>query len=231
LKSNPRLRQRGEAALLIGDTYLAQRNLQQARETYLAAAQGQYYEEPEVKTRAMVDAAKVEIIQGNLSQAAGRLTEAVKSNPQDKLTNDALDLLEILRASQDDSAAVVYLLQADLELHLGERARADSLHEMIASRSKAAELAQRALWNLAASYRAQGRAGEAIKVLQANLLRFPKSLQAPEVLLQIGEIKQRELGDRPGATEAYEKILIDFPNSMPVQEARKRLRELETVKT
>jgi lipopolysaccharide biosynthesis regulator YciM len=231
VKNNSRLRSMGQITLLIGDTYLAERNLEQARKTYLDAAQGIFPNTTEIKAKALVCAAQVDLCLGQVSQALSRLNEASASNPEGMLANDALDLVRLLGSAQGDTVTIAALACADLELRLGETARAEEQYTAIAQQTKVPELAEQALVSLAKLYRSSARPEPALKTLNEALTRFPKSLRAPEFIFVIGQIHEKDLGDPQGAIKEYEKILIDYPNSLPAQEARRRIRELESVKT
>jgi len=231
MQRNPRLRSRGEITLLIGDSYLTQRNLDQARETYMQAAPAQTGSSPDIRSKALVNAAQVDLYQGQFSQASQRLDEASRSNPEGALTNDALDMLELLRSACQDSTGLASFCRAELEMRLGQRENAEAMYAAIAAETRSGELAQRALWKLAISCRSTGRPQEAINRLEELLKRFPQSLRACEFLFEIGQIRELDLADRKGAVEIYEKILVDYPNSLPAQEARRRIRNLENVQT
>lgn len=231
VQNNPRLRSRGQISLLIGDTYLIERNLTQAQQTYLEAAQNMFAGEPDTKAKALVSAAQIDLCLGQVSQALARLNEATTSNPEGMLANDALELIRLLSASQGDSGSVITLARGDLEAKLGQPARAESLYTIVSQQARVQDLAEQGFVSLAHLYRSTSQATLAIKTLGEALARFPKSLRAPEFIFETGQIRERDLGDAQGAIQEYEKILVDYPNSLPAQEARRRIRELEAVKT
>ena len=228
LKRHPQLRGRDEAALLIGDTYLAERNLTSARQAYLEVSQAHHGRSPEIQSRALINAAQVDIYLGEVDQAVERLKTASQSSPEGALTNDALDLLEMLRNGQADSVALRIFAQAELERKLGQTAAAESLFIQVAAHVQVGDLAERALCKLADLRRAAGRIDEALETLDEFMNRFTTSLRAPEVLLTKGEIREVQLDDPEGAAAIYEKILIDYPESLQVEEARRRIRKLES---
>ncbi|RJP82426.1 MAG: hypothetical protein C4524_00725 [Candidatus Zixiibacteriota bacterium] len=232
MNRNPRLRHRGDLMLLVGDTWLAQRDLEQARTTYLdASVHPAVAGQPELRSQALINAARADFYLGDMGQAVERLNEAARTNPEGLLANDALELMDLLRGGAQDSLALETFARADLELRLGQRAAAESLYVQVARETQVADLAERALGRLADSQRTAGHAKEALNTLQETLQRYPSSLRAPEVLLKIGEIRERELGDPRGAIQEYEKVLVDYPGSLSAEEARRRIRKLESEKT
>lgn len=231
LRSLPRMRNRGEAALLIGDTYLLQRQLLSAREAYLETASGQFGSDPTLLSTALVNAARVDFYMGHFAEAAERLKQASEGSPDGLLTNDALDMLDLLRAGKADSTNLLKFAQAELEYRRGDATLAESLYVDVAAGSTVGNLVERALWKTAQLQRESGRPVEALSSLTEALDRDPKSLRAPEILLRMAEIHQEDIADPKGAAELYERILIEYPESLQVEEARHRLRNIGSPET
>ena len=49
--------------------------------------------------------------------------------------------------------------------------------------------------------------------------------------MEIQLVREEDLGDIKGAIEIYEKILMDYPESLAAQDARRRIRHLEKEQT
>ncbi|MFH1863137.1 MAG: tetratricopeptide repeat protein [bacterium] len=228
LKRNPRLPIRGEALLLIGDALIRQKKLNEARDRYLEASQTSGQRIADLRSRALVNAARVDCYQGLSQQAEERLHEAASSNPEGTLTNDALDLLELLRAGKSDSTALAELFQAELEIRRGDATAAEAMYLAVARKTKAAELAQRALLKAADLQIQSTRFESALLLLEELISRFPSSLDAPETLLKTGEIYETFLKNPGKAMTVYEKILLSYPHSLQTEEARRRLRRVES---
>jgi tetratricopeptide (TPR) repeat protein len=231
LAKNPRLRQRGELMLFIAESYVAQENLQEALKVYLQTAEGNFPGEQEIRSRAMVNAARVELCLGRIASALERLNQAARFEPEGLLTNDALEWAAFLQQAQSDSLNLVSFARADMEVRLGHPEQADSLFRRIADQTSSDELAERSLWRNAEIQRASGRYDRAIATLQESLRRFAASPRAPELLLSLAEIFERDKGDAKSAIVHYEKILVDYPDSLPAQEARRRIRRIESSNT
>ncbi len=230
-KRLPRLRDSGEITILIGDTYLAQRDLEEARQTYLQASGRGRSKRPEIRSRALINAAQVDFYAGRFEQAVEKLKEASRQDPDGNLTNDALDLLQLINDDASDSTRLLLFAQAELENRLGNSTAAESLYVKIAGETGVNDLAERSLLKLARLRTADGRHQAAAAALEEALERFPGSLRAPENLLLLGDIYRTALGDSAKAQEMYEKILVDYPKSLQVDAARRRLRQLEQPET
>jgi tetratricopeptide (TPR) repeat protein len=179
----------------------------------------------------LINAAKVDYYSGRFQQAIDLLYEASRQTPEGELTNDALDHLEMLRTSSTDSVNLELFARAELESRLGNHHDAESLFYQVAQETGIGDLAERALLKLSALQRKDGRIEEAIRILESIQTRFSNSLRAADNLLQLGHLYQNELGDINHAIEIYEKILVDYPESLQVDEARRRLRQLEQPET
>jgi tetratricopeptide (TPR) repeat protein len=227
----PRLRNSGDIILLIGDTYLAQKHLEKARQTYLQAAGRNFARQPEIRSKALINAAQVDFYAGKFSQAVEKLKEASQQNPDGKLTNNALDLLQLISDDASDSTRLLFFARAELENRLKNYADAESLYVRITRETGIDDLAERCYLKLAQLRRLNDRYEDAAAALEEALQRFPGSLRAPENLLQLGDLYRTVLGDSLKAKEIYERILVDYPKSLQVDAARRRLRQLEQPET
>ena len=72
----------------------------------------------------------------------------------------------------------------------------------------------------------QNKPEEALTHLQKILEEYPNDILADDAFFTIGEIYERHLNDAPKAMEQYQNLMVQFPGSVYVAEARKRFREL-----
>ncbi len=72
----------------------------------------------------------------------------------------------------------------------------------------------------------QNKPEEALIRLQKILEEYPNDILADDAFFTIGEIYERYLNDAPKAMEQYQNLMVQFPGSVYVAEARKRFREL-----
>ena len=66
----------------------------------------------------------------------------------------------------------------------------------------------------------------ALAVFRTVADEMPTSILRDRAQMRIAEVYERRLKDRPKAIEAYEQLLVRFPASLYVEEARKRIRVL-----
>lgn len=72
----------------------------------------------------------------------------------------------------------------------------------------------------------QNKPEQALALLQKILEEYPNDVLADDAFFTIGEIYQRYLNDSAKAMEQYQNLMVQFPGSVYVAEARKRFREL-----
>jgi tetratricopeptide (TPR) repeat protein len=86
------------------------------------------------------------------------------------------------------------------------------------------------LLRMSLELRAMGRAEAAVDSLREFMALYPTSVQREDVMFLLGDILENDLGDIPAAIEQYEKLLIESPGGMHMEEARRRIRQLEMYK-
>jgi len=231
LKTVPRMQDPGQVILLIGDTYLAQRNLKMAKETYQEATEGRYGRQADFVASALINVGLIDYYEGEFDKAMERLKEASTKSPNSLLTNNALDLLEMIRTNRSDSLTLEMFAQADLEERAGVDSIAKSMYRNVSLTASSPDLIERAILKNAELELSSGRIDSAIAQLSGFVERFPKSVRATETLMQIGDLYRDKLGDANKATEYYEKILIDYPDALEANQARQKLREMEHSQT
>ena len=68
--------------------------------------------------------------------------------------------------------------------------------------------------------------GDALASYQKLMVDYPKSILRDKAQFGIGEVYQSYLKDKEKAIHAYEDLLSSYPNSLFLEEVRKRIREL-----
>jgi TolA-binding protein len=69
----------------------------------------------------------------------------------------------------------------------------------------------------------QGRYGEADTLLQFVVDHYGSDILADDALFMLAELNEQKLNNPQRAQECYEKLVIDYPSSLFVDRARKRL--------
>lgn len=76
----------------------------------------------------------------------------------------------------------------------------------------------------------KGEIEVADSLFKALLLKYPYDLTADDAIMQLAEIAEKHYHDLKAAKEYYQKLILDYPTSLYVTQARKHHRRLETRK-
>lgn len=72
----------------------------------------------------------------------------------------------------------------------------------------------------------QGKFERADSLFKELLLKYPYDLTADDALMQLADIAQNQYNDTLAAKEYYQRIILDYPTSLYVTQARKKLKQL-----
>jgi tetratricopeptide (TPR) repeat protein len=182
---------------------------------------------PDQQDEATFHLAELEYYGGRFTEAITAL-ESISGNPKANFTNDALQRLAFL---QENTASA--------ELPLREFARADFLSQQkkyteaisilddIITKNPQALFVDDGLMRIASLQRRAGRFADALATYQRLLHQFKEiSIALDKAQFGIAEVYDYNLHDKSQALNAYEKLLAQYPQSLLVEQARKRIREL-----
>jgi TolA-binding protein len=147
-------------------------------------------------------------------------------NTPDDVENDALELLFLIQQNQHDSLGLATLGTARLFEFQNKYSEAIQMLETFIADFPLSTLNEEMVLLLANLYRKQKRFDIAIRKLEM-LYNRENSLYGDFALHQMALICERDLMDVDKAQMHYETLLTQYPQSIFVEEARQRLRELE----
>ena len=73
----------------------------------------------------------------------------------------------------------------------------------------------------------KGEIEVADSLFKSLLLKYPYDLTADDAIMQLAEIAEKHYHDLKAAKEYYQKLILDYPTSLYVTQARKHHRRLE----
>lgn len=155
--------------------------------------------------------------------------DILKSSTSRLIANDAIDMSVFIMDNLNlDTTAVPLSMYAASEL-LGFQsqfdaafAKLDSLVSMFPENG----LLDDVLYARANLYRKQGQFTLAAEFYRKVLEAFPEEIRADNALFALAEITERQLGDEEAAKALYERLFLEYDNSILAVEARKRFRRL-----
>ena len=156
--------------------------------------------------------------------AAKMLTEFSKNISSD-YANDALLLLNFIQSNKnnylpDYAKAEMYEKQKKISEAL-------SLFKQVSENEDKNSLVDESYLRMGLLQRKLMLYNDALKSFSYVINKFPESSLVDKILFLEGDVYEKDLKDHKNAVSFYERILLEFPNSMYVNEARKRIRLLK----
>ncbi len=223
------------ARLALGESYVAARDTARARQVLTALGRDPEFRAPAGHAHFLL--ARLDLAQGHLGTARDRFAAVALDNPAAPYANDALEMGLVVAeelmnptggpdlllryaqavwwdlAAEPDSQRVAlerYLARASVEVDLQEKQ----------------PLLERARMELARLERQRGRIDAALAQLERIVGDQPDGRLAPAALALRGEILATDRADAAAARREYERLLVQYPDYLFVNEIRQRLREL-----
>ncbi len=230
-RAYPRGRKTTDAFFRIGDCYTATGDLQTAKTWYERAGETLTDNAP-LRDLATYKAAYLQFLNGDYSGSlallGGILDKMGQAGVDQKYVNDALELTLLIEENQKKSAEAlaIYARAELLSLQRKPAAAADSLARLL-SVHEDAEIVDDALLKLGELANEQGQFLSAVAYLDTLLRRIPDSVHCGLAQKRIAEIYEVGLNSPEKAFAAYENVLINYPNSLYVEEVRQKLRLLQ----
>lgn len=217
-----------EATLLRADLSLQLGNIDQARALYrtVSTMSGFSREERHNRSIAQLRYAETLLYTGDFKEAVDSLT-ALTKDVQSDAANDALAWLFLLQENLDvyDEALKEYALGKYSEIRR-DRKEVIRYMDRAVSLAPKSSLADDAMMTKAEAQRESGQFEEAIATLQSIMVSYPDGTHADKALYRAADIAETDLKDHARALELYTRILVEFPYSQYVAQAREKIRLL-----
>ncbi|MFM1931211.1 MAG: hypothetical protein RL226_514 [Bacteroidota bacterium] len=172
--------------------------------------------------------ARISYYTGDFEWAQAQL-DVLKASTSKLISNDAIDLSLLITDNYNmDTTTVPMRLfaQADLLAYQNRIPEAEVKLDSILTEWPAHSLKDEILMLRSEMYSKQGRFDDSKKCLEEILELHFKDILADDALFKLAEMNEQVYGDPEKAKELYQKLLVDYPGSLFVIEARKRFRTL-----
>lgn len=173
--------------------------------------------------------AKLSYYNGDFQWAKSQL-DVLRASTSKLIANDAMQLSLLISDNIDEDSSYSMLAlyaQADLLLYRNLLDSAWVAFDDIAHRALSHPLFDEVLFQKASIRIKQGRYAEADSLLQKLVDFYPDDILADDGWMTLGRLNEERLNNKERARSCYEKILIDYPVSLYVDEARKRYNTLK----
>jgi tetratricopeptide (TPR) repeat protein len=215
-----------DVALRIGQIYVAEGDTGHAAQRYRIVADAKDAT-PDQSDEATFRLAELDFFGGRIGEAQEHLAGLVVNLRAD-YANDALQLQAFLQDNGSSApAALAQYGRAEFLTRQKKNTEAIALLEDLVTRMPQALLVDDALFRIALLQEDAGLYREAVSAYTTLLTKFREnSIFLDRAQFSVGEIYDFGLHDRDAAVAAYEKLLTEYPQSIWVAAARKRIRLL-----
>jgi hypothetical protein len=161
--------------------------------------------------------------EGRFDSAGAGVNRLVRTSPQSVWANDGLELALLAGAARQDSASLVELARAMMDLETGNLASGTARSMRL--RQGGGVVAEAAALLEARLLLSQGQPGPALAKLDSFGLRFPSSALRPRARLEAAYLVRDVLNDDARFRGILESLVLEFPGATCVPIARSLLSE------
>ena len=211
-----------DATMNLGEIRVAQNDLVRAYNEYDQLL----WIAPEYRERVLYRIAELEYFEAHFDSAAATL-RPISTNMASDLTNDALQLLYFIQENRAaGQEALAEFSRADLLVRQRKYSEALARFELVTTRFATTPLLDDGMMRIGDLQLLLNRVDSALAVFRRVVNDMPTSTLRDRAQMRIGEVYENRLKDKKKAIEAYEAVLANYPASLFVEEARKRIRIL-----
>lgn len=212
-----------EATLSLAEIETAKNSLGRAREEYTRL---QLTAPEQYRDRVLFRLAELDYFETNFDSASATL-QRISANMVNDLTNDALQLLYFIQENRAaGEAALAEFAHADLLVRQRKYSEALVRFQSVIARFATTTLMDDGVMRIGELQLLLNRVDSALAMFQKVADDMPTSILRDRAQMRIAEVYENKLKDKQKAIEAYEQLLANYPTSLFVEEARKRIRIL-----
>ncbi|MDZ7318305.1 MAG: tetratricopeptide repeat protein [candidate division KSB1 bacterium] len=221
-----------EAMFRLADCYIRQDQLQKA-DDWLQQLLARHSASEYVQTKAQFKLGQMDFWRGNFDGALKRFAAiqepAVNLNQEQfgYYLNDALDYVMLIQDNKSHGETLKKYAIASLLVEQKQPARALEYFYQLVQNDSLGPLLAEAWLNIGQLEYQLGHYQSALSAFQALIQKQPQSVHCDLAQKMIGEIYEVGLKDYSKAQQAYEVVLTSYPNSVWLEEVRKRIRGME----
>jgi len=212
-----------EAALSLAEVQTARNDLGRTRAEYDRLLKGS----PEqFRDRVLFRLAELNYFEARFDSASAVL-QRISGNASNDLTNDALQLLYFIQENKAaGQAALTEFALADLMVRQRKYSEAIVRFQSVLTQYPTTALVDDATMRIGELQLLLNSVDDALALFRTVTNDMPASILRDHAQMRIGEIYENRLKNKQKAIEAYEHVLANYPTSLFVEEARKRIRLL-----
>ncbi|MCK4966953.1 tetratricopeptide repeat protein, partial [bacterium] len=216
-----------DAMIKIADCLIIKGDLSGAEQQYDAVIKSESVKPNEFYFFALFKKARVYYYRGNFDEAKDIAQGIImKQSPKVVIDNDILDFIMFIEGNTEENLEALSLY-AKAELLARQRKYSEAVQTLKELSGTDYKITDDALFMTGKLTGDMGDYAEAVRVFREIIDRFPDGPKADESQLRIGELYEQCIGDFASAEKEYEQFLINYPQSIFVDEVRKRMRMID----
>jgi tetratricopeptide (TPR) repeat protein len=212
-----------EGTLGLAEVHTAKNDLAKARAEYTGLTTGA---PDQYRDQIFFRLAELDFFEARFDSASAIL-QRISTNASNDLTNDALQLLYFIQENRGaGQPALTDFATSELLVRQRKYSEALARFQSVAARYPSSTLADDALMRSGEMELLLNRVDNALVQFRKIVNDMPTSILRDKAQMRIGEVYERRVKNTQKAIEAYEEVLANYPSSLYVEEARKRIRTL-----
>lgn len=233
VKIYPRSKVKYDALFRLGDCSLILGDLKEAEKTFQKIISELENKKGGAFELALLKKAQLFYYQGQFDKATKLLDEIVKvaaplsDARTSKSVNDALELGILIGDNLDEKEALTHFAKSQLFILQRKPDSAQVLLESLVSNYNESSIYDEALMALGAAQRDVGDFHAALTTFNRIISMTDENVYKDQAQWQIAEIYETDLMDISRAQKAYEELLEKYPQSILLEEARRKARKIE----
>jgi tetratricopeptide (TPR) repeat protein len=215
-----------ECKLELADIQLMSGDVWEATLTYAQVEKAN--EQVPIGAEARFRKARLAYFTGNFQWAQAQL-DVLKASTSKLIANDAMDLSLLISENIGEDSNYVPLqkfARADLLIMQNKDSLATMTLDTILTEFPKHELTDNVYFKKSQIAERKKDFHLAIELLQKILTEYPQEILASKALFRMGQLYEQKLGDKAKAQECFKDLLVKYPSSIHVNDARTNFRRL-----
>lgn len=224
-------KQKAETKLQLGDILLFSGSVWEASLLYMQVEKD--FKNDLIGSQAKYKNALLSYYNADFEWAKSQL-DVLRASTSKPIANDAMQLSLLISDNMDEDSTYTmlgYFAKGDMLLYQKKYNEACQYYDSVCVRNMSHPLLDEILMRKAQIAMQQGNYPLADSLLQNVVRLYPADILADDALFLLATINEEQLGNPSKALDYYEKIILDYPASLYIAEARKKYNLLKNKNT
>ncbi len=222
---------KAESKLMRADIYLMENDIWEASLTYSQVEKE--FKNDVIGSEAKFKNAMLSFYNGDFEWAESQF-DVLRSSTTKLIANDAMEYSILISDNIDEDSTykgLAYYSKAEFALYQHKYDKALSYLDTLNQNYLSHPLFDEVLYKRAEIAILEKQYQKADSLLNEIIIKYPTDIMADDAIYLLAELCETHLNNTQRAKEYYEKIILDYPNSLYVTEARKRYNQFNSPNT